>query len=196
MHGGGGFYPDHLLPLFIRKRGPVLEEAFILWLFVLSRERSAIFPPRAHRRRTRRAHRGGENKNEKLDPCGENDFLPARLAFFHTAPPGPINTGNHRFSLSMLIYICIHDDVMRPKSRRGFFFLSSYFSLPFFFSPSRPLKINSTKYFACRARYIHYITPIYAYIECIKNVLFLCRFAEKCFWKTNTSQLLAIHRTT
>lgn len=27
------------------ERGPVLEEAFILWLFVLSRERSAIFPP-------------------------------------------------------------------------------------------------------------------------------------------------------
>jgi hypothetical protein len=26
------------------ERGPVLEEAFILWLFVLSRERSAIFP--------------------------------------------------------------------------------------------------------------------------------------------------------
>lgn len=78
------------------ERGPVLEEAFILWLFVLSRERSAIFPLPSPPTRT---HRHGENKNEKLDPCGENDFLPAHLAFFHTAPPGPINTGNHRFSL-------------------------------------------------------------------------------------------------
>jgi len=122
------------LPLFIRKKGPVLEEAFILWLFVLSRERSAIFPPCALRRRTRRAHRGGENKNEKLDPCGENDFLPARLAFFHTAPPGSINTGNHRFSLlDSHIYIYMYiDDVMRPKTRRGFF-LSSYLSFIRFF---------------------------------------------------------------
>lgn len=78
------------------ERGPVLEEAFILWLFVLSRERSAIFSPPQP---PARAHHHGENKNEKLDPCGENDFLPARLAFFHTAPPGPINTGNHRFFL-------------------------------------------------------------------------------------------------
>jgi len=65
------------------------------------------FSAPAHRRRTRRAHHGGENKNEKLDPCGENDFLPARLAFFHTAPPGPINTGNHRFSL-LDVHIYIH----------------------------------------------------------------------------------------
>jgi hypothetical protein len=149
VHGGGGFYPDHPLPLFIRKRGPVLEEAFILWLFVLSRERSAIFPHRAHRCRTRRAHRGGENKNEKLDPCGENDFLPARLAFFHTAPPGPINTGNHRFSLlDVHIYTTTSCAL---KLRRGFF-LSSYFSFILFFS-SHPLKIDSTKYNACRVRY-------------------------------------------
>jgi len=132
VHGGGGLYPDHPLLLFIRKRGPVLEEAFILWLFVLSRERSAIFPPPAHRSCTRRAHRGGENKNEKLDPCGENDFLPARLAFFHTAPPGPINTGNHRFSLlDVHIYIYTHDDVMRPKTSPRLF--SFFFSFILFF---------------------------------------------------------------
>lgn len=195
MHGGGGFYPDHPLPLFIRKRGPVLEEAFILWLFVLSRERSAIFPPRAHRRRTRRAHRGGENKNEKLDPCGENDFLPARLAFFHTASPGPINTGNHRFSLlSMLIYIYKHDDVMRPKSRRGFFsfFLFLFYSI---FFPFATLKNQFDEIFRLPCT-LYTTSHQYTLIGCIKNVLFLCRFAEKCFWKTNISPLLAIHLTT
>lgn len=155
MHGGGGFYPDHPLLLFIRKRGPVLEEAFILWLFVLSRERSAIFPPRAHRRRTRRAHRGGENKNEKLDPCGENDFLPARLAFFHTAPPVQSIPAIIASLSSMVIYIYIYrdiyvhgDDVMRPKTRRGFFLSYLSFNLFFFdFFPFASLKNPFDKVF-------------------------------------------------
>lgn len=149
IYGGGGFYPDHPLLLFIRKRGPVLEEAFILWLFVLSRERSAIFrPARSTTDAAYAAHRGGENKNEKLDPCGENDFLPARLAFFHTAPPGPINTGNHRFSLldapRIYIYLYIHTTTSCALKLAGaFFFLLT--SLLFYFFPSaRPLKINST----------------------------------------------------
>lgn len=125
----------------------MLEEAFILWLFVLSRERSAIFPPPPPPTRT---HRRGENKNEKLDPCGENDFLPARLAFFHTAPPGPINTGNHRFSL--LHTLRVHDDVMRPKTRRAFFLFLLYFF------PSRLLKINSTPHIRAAVPYNTYTT--------------------------------------
>lgn len=117
------------------ERGSVPEEAFILWLFVLSRERSAIFPPPLHpfsafsdatRARTPFPCRRGENKNEKLDPRGENDFLPARLAFFHTAPPGPINTGNHRFSvrsslslsLTPPIYIYIYIFLLSFCARR------------------------------------------------------------------------------
>lgn len=140
---GGGFCPDHPLPLFIRKN-PVLEEAFILWLFVLSRERSAIFPPPPQPPPPTRARRHGENKNEKLDPCGENDFLPARLAFFHTAPPGPINTGNHRFTLlhrSTLISV-----PMSCALKSAGLFSSFSFIFTYFFFYLHPLKINSVSY--------------------------------------------------
>lgn len=79
------------------------------------------------------SRRYGENKNEKLYPCGENDFLPARLAFFHTAPPGPINTGNHRFSLrvhrSTLISVATSCALKSAGLFSFFSFIFTYFFL-------------------------------------------------------------------
>jgi len=69
----------------------------------------------------------------------KNSTLAAKTIFYPLAwpsftlrsPVSSINTGNHRFSLlDGHTYIYIHDDVMRPKTRRGFF---SFFLLLIFY---------------------------------------------------------------
>lgn len=125
-------------------------------------------PARARVRSTllRTAHRrrSSENKNEKLSStlCGENDFLPARLAFFRVARPPPLVPSIPPVqSIPAIIAsppsFLRAPAVMARRSKttssrtlkphaaaaKAFFFpisfISSFFSL-------RPLKINSTPY--------------------------------------------------
>lgn len=159
------------LPLFIRK-GPRARRGiyFMAFCFVqgtvghfstaraCARVRSTLL-------RTAHRSRSSENKNEKLSStlCGENDFLPARLAFFRAArPPLPSALPSPPVqSIPAIIasppsFLCAPAAMARrgkttssrsrPKTPRRC--RQSFFSISFissFFSP-RPLKINSTPY--------------------------------------------------
>lgn len=148
----GGFYPDHPLPLYSLERGPVLEEAFILWLFVLSRERSAIFFLRPRHPQCTHTHIHTYIATVKTKM--KNSTLAAKTIFYPLAWPSftlrpPVQSIPAIIASLSSPHHALRDDyvVMRPKTRRGFFFF-----LLFYFFPLTSLKNQFD------AKYVHRTT--------------------------------------
>lgn len=141
----GGFYPDHPLPLYSLERGPVLEEAFILWLFVLSRERSAIFFLRPRHPQCTHTHTytyiatvKTKMKNSTL--AAKTIFYPLAWPSFTLRPPvQSIPAIIASLSPLRITHSATTTSSCALKPAGAFF---SSFSFTFF--PSRLLKINST----------------------------------------------------